>query len=85
MKLTDLFEFGGSAPAKTGKVQRVSGNKVTMADPKTPGVTTTVDLTKMDIDTSDPKNPTVKPKNNKKSAVQTLLDLDKILLFKHQA
>lgn len=66
MKLTDLFEFGGSAPAKTGKVQRVSGNKVTMADPKTPGVTTTVDLTKMDIDTSDPKNPTVKPKNNNK-------------------
>lgn len=33
------------------KVTKVQGNKVKLADPKTPGVETEIDLDKVDIDT----------------------------------
>lgn len=45
-----------------GKVTKVAGDSVEISDPKKPGITTKVDLKKMDIDTKDPNNPTLKPK-----------------------
>ena len=41
-----------------GKVTRVAGDNVEISDPKETGITTTVDLKKMDIDTKDPTNHT---------------------------
>ena len=57
MKLVDIFE-----QPMQGKVTRVAGDNVEISDPKKPGITTTVDLKKMDIDTKDPNKPTLKPK-----------------------
>jgi len=57
MKLADIFE-----QPMQGKVTRVAGDNVEISDPKKPGITTKIDLKKMDIDTKDPNNPTLKPK-----------------------
>jgi hypothetical protein len=57
MKLVDIFE-----QPMQGKVTRVAGDNVEISDPKKPGITTKIDLKKMDIDTKDPNNPTLKPK-----------------------
>ena len=47
-----------------GKVTRVAGDNVEISDPKEiPGITTTVDLKKMDIDTKDPNKPTLNQKS----------------------
>ena len=45
-----------------GKVTKVAGDSVEISDPKKPGITTKVDLKKMDIDTKDPKQFTLNPK-----------------------
>ena len=57
MRLKDIFE-----QPMQGKVTKVAGDSVEISDPKKPGITTKVDLKKMDIDTKDPNNPTLKPK-----------------------
>ena len=58
MRLTDLFEFGGEPQ----KVTKVAGTKVTVTDPKKPGIETTIDTSKMDIDNTDKTNTVLKPK-----------------------
>lgn len=37
-------------------VKKIAGNKAELADPKKPGITTTVDLDKTDIDTDEKGN-----------------------------
>jgi len=58
MRLNDLFEFGGEPQ----KVSKVAGNKVTLTDPKKPGIETTIDTDQVDIDNKDPNNPVIKAK-----------------------
>ena len=60
MRISDLFE-----EPMQGKVTKVAGDNVEFIDPKKPGVTTKIDLKKMDIDTSNPNAPTIKPKSAK--------------------
>ena len=60
MRISDLFE-----EPMQGKVTKVAGDNVEISDPKKPGVTTKIDLKKMDIDTSNPNAPTIKPKSAK--------------------
>lgn len=60
MNIHDLFEIGGTA--QTGKIKKVAGNKITVQHDNNPGIETTVDVSQMDIDTTDPANTTVKPK-----------------------
>ena len=62
MNIHNLFEIGGTA--QTGKIKKVAGNKITVQHDNNPGIETTVDVSKMDIDTSDPNKPTVKPKKS---------------------
>ena len=62
MNLNDLFEIGGTG--QQGKIKKVAGNKITIQHDNNPGIETTVDVSKMDIDTSDPKGATVKPKKS---------------------
>ena len=50
---------------ETAKVKKVAGNKIDIEDPEKPGVTTTVDTDKVDIDTDDKGNIEVKAKNPK--------------------
>lgn len=44
-------------------VKKVSGNKAELEDPKKPGVTTTVDLDKTDVDTDDKGNTVIDTDN----------------------
>lgn len=60
MIVDDLFEIGGTG--QSGKIKKVAGNKITIQHDNNPGIETTVDVSKMDIDTSDPTGATVKPK-----------------------
>ena len=60
MIVDDLFEIGGTGQA--GKIKKVADNKITIQHDNNPGIETTVDVSKMDIDTSDPTGATVKPK-----------------------
>tara|TARA_B100000886_G_scaffold340507_1_gene310626 strand:- start:6011 stop:6265 length:255 start_codon:yes stop_codon:yes gene_type:complete len=60
MRLAELFE----EPMK-GKITKVAGDNVEISDPKKPGITTKVDLKQMDIDDSNPNEPTIKPKSPK--------------------
>lgn len=62
MIVHDLFEIGGTG--QTGKIKKVAGNKITVQHDDNPGIETTVDVSKMDIDTSDPTGATVKPKKS---------------------
>ena len=62
MIVDDLFEIGGTGQA--GKIKKVAGNKITIQHDNNPGIETTVDVSKMDIDTSDPAGATVKPKKS---------------------
>ena len=72
MRISEITEQGyGSAGknAVTGKVKRVTGQKVTVADPENPGVETDIDLTKTDLD-FDPKTGSAEVNLNKKSMGQ---------------
>jgi predicted kinase len=62
MIVDDLFEIGGTGQA--GKIKKVAGNKITIQHDDNPGIETTVDVSKMDIDTSDPTGAKVSPKNS---------------------
>jgi hypothetical protein len=60
MRFSELFE-----QPMTGKVTKVAGDNVEISDPKKPGITTKIDLKKMDIDSTNPNEPTLKPKTAK--------------------
>ena len=75
MRITDIFEYNGNNIDQNknkdkdqvqdkvqGKVTRVAGSHVEIKDPKNPGVTTKVDLKKMDVDNTEPNKPKLKPK-----------------------
>ena len=64
MNINDLInEYNGNGG--TAKIKKVAGNKIDIEDPDKPGVTTTVDTDKVDIDTDDQGNIEVKDKSNK--------------------
>lgn len=46
----------GAQQASQKVVKKVNGNKAELEDPNTPGVTTTVDLDKTDVDTDNKGN-----------------------------
>lgn len=52
MKINEVV----SGQGQTQKVTKVTGNKVKLADPKTPGVETEIDLDQVDIDTDKAGN-----------------------------
>ena len=60
MRLDDILEMAGEPQ----KVTRVAGSKVTMVDPKKPGIETTIDTAEVDIDNADPQNPIIKSKKS---------------------
>ena len=66
MKISELLYISEQPMQQSkpiqGKITKVAGDNVEISDPKKPGVTTKVDLKKMDIDTSNPNKPTLKPK-----------------------
>ena len=64
MNINDLLKEYQSTK-ETAKVKRVVGNKIDIEDPDKPGVTTTVDTDKVNIDTDDQGNIEVKDKSNK--------------------
>jgi len=64
MNINDLInEYNGNGG--NSKIKKVAGNKIDIEDPDKPGVTTTVDTDKVDIDTDDQGNIEVKDKSNK--------------------
>ena len=48
------------------KIKKVAGNKIDIEDPNKPGVTTTVDTDKVDIDTDDKGDIEIKDKETNK-------------------
>lgn len=64
-----IFEVtGGYGSSNTGsqmKVTRVTGKKATLVDPSKPGIETTIDTDKVEIDT-DGKNTIIKPSEKSK-------------------
>lgn len=63
-----IFEVTGGYSSSNNnqmKVTRVIGKKATLVDPKNPGIETTIDTDKVEIDTDD-KNTTIKPSDNGK-------------------
>ena len=62
MNINDLLKEYQSTK-ETAKVKRVVGNKIDIEDPDKPGVTTTVDTDKVNIDTDDQGNIEVKDKD----------------------
>lgn len=75
MKIYEITEqgYGSQQQGRTGVIKRVSGKNLEIEDPDNPGVKTTVDMTKTDIDTDDKGQPVVnlnnkaKPSTKKKS------------------
>ena len=64
MNINDLInEYNGNGG--NAKIKKVAGNKIDIEDPDKPGVTTTVDTDKVDIDTDDKGDIEVKDKTNK--------------------
>lgn len=66
-----IFEVtGGYGSSNTGsqmKVTKVTGKKATLVDPSKPGIETTIDTDKVEIDTdTDGKNTTIKPSEKSK-------------------
>ncbi len=61
MNINDLLKEYQSTK-ETAKVKKVVGNKIDIEDPDKPGVTTTVDTDKVNIDTDDQGNIEVKDK-----------------------
>lgn len=79
-----IFEVtGGYGSSNTGsqmKVTRVTGKKATLVDPSKPGIETTIDTDKVEIDT-DGKNTTIKPsEKGKKTKANPLKPNSKVTI-----
>lgn len=61
MKIYEITEqgYGSQQQGRTGVIKRVSGKNLEIEDPANPGVKTTVDMTKTDIDTDNRGQPTI--------------------------
>ncbi len=72
MNINDLInEYNGNGG--TAKIKKVAGNKIDIEDPDKPGVTTTVDTDKVDIDTDDKGDIEIKNKETDKPGMKRQL------------
>lgn len=79
-----IFEVtGGYGSSNTGsqmKVTRITGKKATLVDPSKPGIETTIDTDKVEIDT-DGENTTIKPsEKGKKTKANPLKPNSKVTI-----
>lgn len=69
-----LLDYIGKEQEKRMKVNKVQGNKIELSDPANPGVTTTLDTDKVDLDTDDKGQTTIDKKTNQ----QQQMDKNKV-------